>query len=229
MGMGAFYEYGEKMRTLDRNLPKNCVVTISDKTRYFLYSFGCLGSRVRDFRRFHVLQAKKLPRLSDFRRRMLGASELQGLPPSDHSLLHAQEAVRLLWETLLEMVVRCGPFNNKDKEQKLPALAASACRLFPLGPPENGHRWAQSANSSLGEYIDFVRQVFLKTLDCPISTRRYTVEKRSAYLFLHDCFPLTRATIFPDLTWPFGRATKSTKWMANLIIRIGRENAQKRC
>ena len=87
--------------------------------------------------------------------------------------------------------------------KKIPELVDKACVLFPLGIPQNGHRWVRSANCTDSDYAEFCRSVMWKTLQCPISSRWYTVEKGAAYLYLHDCLSLTRATIFPGFDMAF--------------------------
>ena len=136
---------------------------------------------------------------------MLEQSDHQALPFPDNSCLATQEAVRLVWESLLEVVLKGGPFTNKDKKNRLPTLVDQARLLFPDGPPASGCRWICSRGYSVDDYCAFLRSVFYKSLDCPISSRWYTVEKSAAYLYLHNCFSLTAAQIvkgFETTYWP---------------------------
>ena len=52
-----------------------------------------------------------------------------------HTAGYTQEAARQVWDVLLGMIVKGGPFTHSDKEKKLPELLDEACRIFPLAPP----------------------------------------------------------------------------------------------
>ena len=134
---------------------------------------------------------------------MLGDSELQVMPHCWNESLKTQEAVRAVWEILLEIVVKGGPFAFRDKGRKLPELIDRACHLHPYGPPESGSRWIRTAGKSNSDYAEFLSDVFLKTLESPVASRWYSVEKSCAYLYLHNCFSLAHATIVPGFDIPF--------------------------
>ena len=152
---------------------------------------------------FHVLQIKKLRPLEQHCRKMLEDSELQVMPHCRNESLKTQEAVRAVWEILLEIAVKGGPFAFRDKERKLPELIDRDCHLYPYGPPASGSRWIRTAGRSNSDYAEFLSGVFLKTLESTVASRRYSVEKSCAYLYLRNCFSLTHATIVPGFDIPF--------------------------
>ena len=76
-------------------------------------------------------------------------------------------------------------------------------RLVPNWPPNTGFRLARSAGKTISDYDEVARCVFLKTLDCPISIRRYSVGKGFDYLYLRNCFCLTHASSQPGVDVPF--------------------------
>ena len=97
------------------------------------------------------------------------------------------------------------PLATKGKSKKLPDLITLACKLSPHGPPSAGYLWRCSEGSTPSDSIYLARSIFLKTPECPIRSRWYTVGKCSAYRYLHNCFSLAKATIVPvfDLAhWP---------------------------
>ena len=98
-----------------------------------------------------------------------------------------------------------GPFAFRAKERKLPELIDRSCHLYPYGPPASGGRWIRTIGRSYADYAEFPRGVFLKTLETPVASRGYSVEKACAYLYLRNCCSLTRAAIVPgcDISfWP---------------------------
>ena len=168
-----------------------------------------------------------MPNLNGHCAKFLDDSDAQQLPQSAQCPLQTQEAVRHVWEVLLEVIVKGGPFAHSDKEKKLPELLDEACRLFPLGPPpESGCRWQKTEGRAVEEYSDFCRRVFLKTLECPISSRRYTVEKGSAYLYLRNAFSLTRAAIFPGFDMAYWPGDQVNEEEENPSTRHGRRKGQ---
>ena len=91
----------------------------------------------------------------------------QKLPIIADVWLRAQDAVRAVWGTLLEMVLEGGPSTHSDKGGKLSWAVDRDCLLFPLCVPGNGRRWMRIGNSTVSEYADFRRIAFWKTLERP--------------------------------------------------------------
>ena len=137
---------------------------------------------------------------------MLGGTHGTPLEHPAGNLISTQEVVRHVWEKLVEMVINPGPFTQHDKTDRLSSIVNLACQLFPEGPPRSGYGWIRSKDCSAQDYCNLVLLLFQKTLQCPISSRWYTVGKGDAYLFLFEAFSLTKFAInskTPDLKfWP---------------------------
>ena len=118
------------------------------------------------------------------------------LPLDDKTdLLSTQEAVRIVRQKMIEMIARPGPFTEDDKRGEVEALTDQACALFPDGPPRSGFRWVRNLLYTAEGYSKFVVSFFRKTLECPIISRWYIVEKVVAYLHLFEAFSLTKHII----------------------------------
>ena len=76
-----------------------------------------------------------------------------------------------MWEFMLERVVmQGGPFSGVRRSDKLDKLVKDAIKLFPWGIPENNCGWNRpNLSVENREYVDWIREVFGRTVPTPIS------------------------------------------------------------